>query len=133
MSPYYLTLQHHFSANIRRAWKKLYEYYNKSDVTPIHRAAVLLRRSLKWRWFEKYQKHKPSRVQDAEAAIDDLWSLYKNQIVATPAAVPAVIYDEWSEFERLQPWNDQLLQYTDERESADLSAYDSSLPHWINK
>jgi hypothetical protein len=48
-SPNYLTLQHHFSVNIRRAWKKLDKYYNKSDVTPIHRAAVLLHPRLKWR------------------------------------------------------------------------------------
>jgi hypothetical protein len=59
-SPEYLTLQRHFSANIRRAWKKFDKYYNKSDVTPIHRAAVLLHPRLKWRWFEKYWKHKPS-------------------------------------------------------------------------
>ncbi|RYF41222.1 MAG: hAT transposon family protein, partial [Cytophagaceae bacterium] len=132
-SPGYLTLQRHFSANIRRAWKKLDKYYNKSDVTPIHRAAVLLHPRLKWRWFEKYWKHKPLWIKDAKAAIDDLWNLYKHQAVATPVAVPVIIHDEWSEFDRLQPLEDQLLQYTAERESSDLSAYDSPLPYWINK
>jgi hypothetical protein len=127
-SPDYLTLQHHFSANIRRAWKKLDKYYNKSDITPIHRAAVLLHPRLKWRWSEKYWKRKPLWIQDAKAAIDELWSSYKNQTVAEPAVAPAIIHDEWSEFDRLQPLKDQLLQYTDERESADLSAYDSPLP-----
>lgn len=62
-----------------------------------------------------------------------MWDLYKNQAVATPVAVPVVIHDEWSEFDRLQPLEDQLLQYTAERESSDLSAYDSPLPYWINK
>lgn len=47
--------------------------------------------------------------------------------------MPVVIHDEWSEFDRLQPLEDQLLQYTAERESSDLSAYDSPLPYWINK
>jgi hypothetical protein len=94
---------------------------------------VLLRPRLKWRLFEEYWKHKPSWVKDSKAAIDELWSQYKNQTVTTPIVAPTIIHDEWSEFGRLQPLEDQLLQYTAERESADLSAYDSPLPYWINK
>lgn len=104
-----------------------------SPKAAIHMAAVLLHPRLKWRWFEKYWKHKHSWIQDAKAAIDELWSLYKKQTVAIPAAPPVVIHAEWSEFDRLQPLKDQLLQYTDERGSADLSAYDSPLPYWINE
>jgi hypothetical protein len=66
-------------------------------------------------------------------AIDELWSLYKNQTVATPVAAPATVHDGWSEFDWRQPLKDQPLQYTDEREQADLSAYDSPLPYGINK
>lgn len=128
-----LALQRHFSANINRAWQKLDKYYNKTDVTPIHRAAVLLHPRLKWRWFERYWRHKPEWIKDAKKAIDVLWSEYKDRTMDTPVAAPAVINDEWSEFDKQQPSKDQLLQYTEERESADLSAFDSPLPYWIAK
>jgi hypothetical protein len=62
----YPTLQRHFSANIRRAWKKLDKYYNKTDVTPVHMAAVLLHPRLKWRWFE-------SSVRNSQPLVN--WSL----------------------------------------------------------
>lgn len=131
----YLELQLHFSANINRGWQKLDKYYNKTDVTPIHRAAVLLHPRLKWRWFERYWKHKPKWIADARAAIDELWIQYKHQsITGDPIAPATVIQDEWSEFDsQEQPSKDQLLQYTEERESADISAFDSPLPFWIHK
>lgn len=54
--------------------------------------------------------------------------------MTAPVATPTVIHDEWSEFDHVaQPSKDQLLQYTDERESAVLSAYDSPLPYWQSK
>jgi len=49
----------HFSSAINTGWQKLEFYYNQSDVTPIHRAAVLLHPHMKWRWFEKYWRSKP--------------------------------------------------------------------------
>jgi hypothetical protein len=44
----------YFSSAINAGWQKLKHYYNQSDVTPIHRAAVLLHPRSKWRWFKKY-------------------------------------------------------------------------------
>jgi hypothetical protein len=131
----YTELQLHFSTNINRGWQKLDKYYNKTDVTPIYRAAVLLHPRLKWRWFERYWKHKPKWIADARAAIDELWIQYKHQSVTGNPVVPmTVIHDEWTEFDNQeQPPKDQLLQYTEERESADLSAFDSPLPYWIHK
>jgi hypothetical protein len=32
----------HFSTSINAGWQKLEHYYNKSNITPIYRAAVLL-------------------------------------------------------------------------------------------
>jgi hypothetical protein len=87
----YLALQRHFSANIRRGWKKLDKYYNKTDVTPIHRVAVLLHLRLKWRWFERYWRHKPSWIVDAKKAIFALWSEYKDRTMTTPVATRNVI------------------------------------------
>jgi hypothetical protein len=51
--------QKHFSTNINLAWQKLDIYFNKTDVTPIYRAAVVLHPRLKWRWFERYWAKKP--------------------------------------------------------------------------
>ena len=39
----------HFITAVNLGWQKLEHYYNKSDVTPIHRAAVLLHPRMKWR------------------------------------------------------------------------------------
>jgi hypothetical protein len=46
--------QKHFSTNINLAWQKLDVYFNKTDATPIYRAAVVLHPRMKWRWFERY-------------------------------------------------------------------------------
>lgn len=61
----YNDLQAHFSTNINAGWQKLEYYYNKSDVTPVHRAAVLLHPRMKWRWFERYWSSKPAWIADA--------------------------------------------------------------------
>jgi hypothetical protein len=37
----------YFSTAINAGWQKLEQYYSQSDVTPIHRAAVLLHPRLK--------------------------------------------------------------------------------------
>jgi hypothetical protein len=41
--------QKHFLTNINLAWQKLDTYFNKTDATPIYRAAVVLHPRLKWR------------------------------------------------------------------------------------
>ena len=82
----------HFSTAINAGWQKLEQYYSQSDVTPIHRAAVLLHPRLKWRWFERYWRTKPDWIADAREAIAELWSQYKDQPVNTssPAAEPTI-------------------------------------------
>jgi hypothetical protein len=50
----YIDQAFHFSTSINAGWQKLEHYYNKSDITPIYRAAVLLHPRMKWRWFERY-------------------------------------------------------------------------------
>jgi hypothetical protein len=54
----HLALKRHFNANIRRGWKELDKYYNKTDLTPIHRPAVLFHLHLKWRYLERYWHYK---------------------------------------------------------------------------
>jgi hypothetical protein len=62
----------HFSTAVNAGWQKLEHYYNKSDVTPIHRAAVLLHPRMKWRWFERYRRTKPEWIADARIDIAEL-------------------------------------------------------------
>jgi hypothetical protein len=50
----FLTLEKHFSYNLNAAWQKLDDYYNRTDATPLYRAAVFLHPTLKWRWFERH-------------------------------------------------------------------------------
>ena len=54
-----LESQKHFSTNINLGWQKMDNYFNKTDATPIYRAAVVLYPRLKWHWFEKYWAKKP--------------------------------------------------------------------------
>jgi hypothetical protein len=49
-----LDSEKHFSTTINLAWQKLDIYFNKTDATPIYRAAVVLHPRLKWRWFDRY-------------------------------------------------------------------------------
>lgn len=128
-------LESHFSTNINRAWQKLDKYYNKSDITPIHRAAVLLHPRMKWRWFDRYWKHKTEWITDAKAAIKELWEEYKTRPVngAIPAAAGIVVIDEWTNTEQQVLPKDQLKQYEAEGYATDISAFDSPIPYWINK
>jgi hypothetical protein len=56
-------------------------YFNKTDATPIYRAAVVLHPRLKWHWFEKYWAKKPQWLKVARKAVDTLWEQYQH----TPA------------------------------------------------
>jgi hypothetical protein len=82
-------LQVLFSTNINAGWQKLEYYYNKSDVTPVHRVAVLLHPRLKWRWFGRYWSSKPSWIADARASIAELWREYKDLSVVSAPSTPA--------------------------------------------
>lgn len=123
----------HFSTAINAGWQKLEHYYNQSDVTPIHRAAVLLHPRMKWRWFEKYWASKPEWIADARRSIAELWSQYKNKkvTIATSTAMPMKPQDEWSSVST--DTFDQLQLYEKEPYTEDYSAFDSAIPYWLNK
>jgi hypothetical protein len=127
-------LQVHFSTNINAGWQKLEHYYNKSDVTPVHRAAVLLHPRLKWRWFERYWSSKPSWIADTRASIAELWREYKDLSVVSAHSTPAptALQDEWSN-SNITDGMDQLQLYELEPPSADILAFDSPIPYWVNK
>jgi hypothetical protein len=90
----------HFSTAVNAGWQKLEHYYNKSDITPIHRAAVLLHPRMKWRWFERYWRTKPEWIEDARRDVTELWGQYKDKPVTASsprASEPTdLLLDEWS-------------------------------------
>jgi hypothetical protein len=123
----------HFSTAINAAWQKLEYYYNKTDITLIHRAAVLLHPRMKWRWFERYWRTKPEWIADARLSIAELWSEYKDQPVT--ASSPTVAdcngpQDEWSSG---TDEVDQLQMYEQEAHTEDPKAFDSPIPYWLGK
>jgi hypothetical protein len=128
--------QVHFSTALNAGWQKLEFYYNKSDVTPIHRAAVLLHPRMKWRWFERYWAFKPDWIEDARAAIRELWLQYKDlplqadDAIAT-AADSTLLQDEWST-DYCEDM-DQLQQYEQEAYPQYPQTFDSPMDYWIGK
>jgi hypothetical protein len=74
----FLTLEKHFNHNLNAAWQKLDDYYNRTDATPLYRAAVFLHPTLKWRWFERHWESEPEWIAAARAAVIAMWSEYKH-------------------------------------------------------
>lgn len=136
--PPILDCEHHFSTNINLGWQKLDSYYKKTDDNPIFRAAVVLHPRLKWRWFERYWDGKQDWLRDAKAAIEALWSEYKDTTVADRhTAMPATpidhgVTDEWSTADDDLRSVDQLQAYLSEP-FAQVHAAQSPIPYWISK
>jgi hypothetical protein len=109
----------HFSTNINLAWQKLDAYYNKTDATPIYRAAVVLYPRLKWRWFDRYWAEKPLWRRAAKEAVAALWEHYKQSPVdgdehANSMSSPMAIHDDWSLPDNQNEGLDQFKAYIDE-------------------
>ena len=122
----------HFITAVNLGWQKLEHYYNKSDVTPIHRAAVLLHPRMKWRQFERYWRTKPEWIADARTDIAMLQSQYKDKAVSallTPAESTS-LQDEWSAgTDEL----DQLQMYEQEAPTEDPKTFDLPISYQISK
>lgn len=90
----------HFSIKVNAGWQKLEHYYNKSDLTPVHRVAALLHPRMKWRWFKHCWRSKPAWIADARASIAELWREYKDMPADAYGAIstPIAPQDEWSLF-----------------------------------
>jgi hypothetical protein len=48
------------------SWKKLDEYYQKTDQSPVYVATVVLHPGLKWKWLEKACKDRPQWIKEAK-------------------------------------------------------------------
>ena len=61
---------------VNLGWKKLDEYYQKTDQSPVYVAAVVLHPGLKWKWLEKAWKDRPQWIKEAKNNVQMLWSEY---------------------------------------------------------
>ncbi|THV84951.1 hypothetical protein D6D29_02746 [Aureobasidium pullulans] len=63
---------------VNLAWKKLDEYYTKTDQSPVYVAAVVLHPRLKWKWLKKAWKHRQGWLNRARTSVRNLWLEYAN-------------------------------------------------------
>jgi hypothetical protein len=131
----YLTFEHHFSTNINAGWQKLRDYYERTDLTSIYRAAVFLHPRMKWLWFEKCWETKPMWIDEARSAVNNLWMDYKDEgLVPTPAIPTALMLDDDEDWLNAPDTTvvDQLWQYEHEPRPQMLTR-ESPIPYWISK
>jgi hypothetical protein len=72
----------HFKSGIDCGWKKLEDYYIKTDQTPVYRAALALHPSYGYDYFERHWKKnmsKPSWYRGMEQAVTGLFEEYRRQ------------------------------------------------------
>jgi hypothetical protein len=75
----YITAEHHLSTNIKLAWQKLDEYYEKLDNNPVYVAAVVLHPNMKWQYLEKRWQERPTWLLKAKNAFNELTLGYQHK------------------------------------------------------
>ncbi|OAQ58400.1 restless-like transposase [Pochonia chlamydosporia 170] len=63
----------HFSVNINLGWKKLDEYYNKLDETPIYYTSLALHPAYRWGYFEMVWSGRPAWISKAKDMVQSVW------------------------------------------------------------
>ena len=63
----------HLRININLGWKKLDEYYNRLDETPIYYAALALHPAYRWDYFETQWDNRPDWIARAKEMVKDVW------------------------------------------------------------
>jgi hypothetical protein len=78
----------HLAINVRAAWKKLNEYYNKLDDSPYYYAATSLHPYYK-AYFRQSWRDKPDWIARGEAGLQQLWAAFRPSL--PPAARPKAL------------------------------------------
>ncbi|KAJ3454092.1 hypothetical protein MRS44_017986 [Fusarium solani] len=74
----------HFKVNINLGWKKLDEYYNKLDETPIYYASLALHPAYRWGYFEMVWSGRPTWISKAKDVVQSVWDRgYKTLEIST--------------------------------------------------
>lgn len=63
----------HFSVNINLGWKKLDEYYNRLDETPIYYTSLALHPAYRWGYFETVWSGRPEWISRAKDMVQLVW------------------------------------------------------------
>ncbi|KAF1934736.1 hypothetical protein EJ02DRAFT_489071 [Clathrospora elynae] len=79
-----LTPEDHLSINLRAAWSKAYDYYNKLDDSPAYYAAVCLHLYYNY-YCDNSWANKPDWLTTTNAGFQRLWQTYKPQTQRPPA------------------------------------------------
>jgi hypothetical protein len=74
----------HFKVNINLGWKKLDEYYNKLDETPIYYTSLALHPAYRWGYFEMVWSGRPTWISKAKDVVQSVWDRgYKTLEIST--------------------------------------------------
>jgi hypothetical protein len=131
----------HFSVNINLGWKKLDEYYNKLDETPIYYASLALHPAYRWGYFETVWSGRPTWVSNAKDLVQATWDReYKNLDLAmenhdepTPKRQRTQYYSPFEQYKdtaRTRPSDEKHLKTKEDeyaRWQRDLSPTDNDI------
>ncbi|THY01336.1 hypothetical protein D6D01_10368 [Aureobasidium pullulans] len=82
LAPPALSQEHRMLATgVNLAWKKLDEYYQMTDQSPVYVAAVVLHPAYTWRWLRSKWKNRQDWLVTSERAVREFWTSYYSQIV----------------------------------------------------
>lgn len=82
----------HLKACVNMAWKKIDDYYRRSDSTPAYRLAVALHPCLRFHWFKKHWKNFQQWQDDAYKIVKDAYSTYRQRFANhKPPAPPSTL------------------------------------------
>lgn len=87
----------HFKSGIDCGWAKLEEYYVKSDITPVYRAALALHPSYGYDYFERHWEKamkKPQWFRDMQSAVYALFNEYRRQAEVEAQAQAGLLEDD---------------------------------------
>jgi hypothetical protein len=137
----YMTAEHHLSTNIKLAWQKLDEYYEKLDNNPVYVAAVVLHPNMKWQYLENRWQGRTPWLLSAKKAFNELTLQYhyKDDSVRSPHSVKRAkrSYGWLSDDDISGDEHDsgaiehQLAEYLGERRLKTPDIESSPIPYWM--
>jgi hypothetical protein len=147
------TAEHHFSLNIKLAWQKLDNYYDKLDNNPLYIAAIVLHPRMKWKWFDKSWHMRPEWIKKAKYLFNTLLVEYEQCAVAEQRPEKTVLSsplrplkrqrrlfedsssddDDSEASETPVTIQQQLVSYQTAATPKELSSKETPVPYWLSK